>query len=251
MFIDPISHFFEAVIPAYEQYVELSKMKDYKKFALMGAAMQAANMLFHYRELVEPLCPAKTLTRNEVSKFYDYDLIGDVCNASKHGTLTQKKGELLIISNKDIEQTIVNTHFFFGKSSEGARTFHGVMQNRILVYPIAGGVRDLLEVATNVINYWADFLVDKGFTDKHIKFRYEGDNVLTYEQVLEIGNTSNPVPATVDGEAKWVMIARYYEPLTKSFNRWGFDFTDAECKLVAIQISEDAPNSKAYGYLKS
>lgn len=247
MFTDPVSQFFEGVVPAYEQYVELSKKKDNKKFVLAGAAILAADMLFHYREALIPLLPHRALTRTEVSKFYDYDLIGDVFNATKHGTLTQKKGEILIANRKDIEEIIVNTHFPFEGETTYPRKFYGVMQTRVLVYPTKGGVRDLLEVATNVINYWADFLVKEGLTDKHINFRYEGDDILSHQQALEISNRSAPVAVRVGGDVSWVMIARYYEPQTKTFNRWGFN---EKGEVVATQIKEDAPNAKLYGYYK-
>ena len=244
MLTDPVSHFLEEVVPAYERYVELSNRKELKKFELMGAAILAAGLLFHYREAIKPLLPHKKLTRNEVSKFYDYDLLGDVFNASKHGTLTQKGREALVSGKNAIEQTIVNTYFPFD-GEETPRNFYGVMQYRILIYPNKGGVRDLLEVETNVINYWSDFLIKEGLTDKRFTFRYAGDDVLSHDDALRIGNSSSPIPVRVDGAVKWVMIARYYEPKTKSFNRWGFDNTG---KLIPIPIKEDAPNAKLYGY---
>lgn len=247
MFTDPVSQFFEGVVPAYEQYIKLSKKKDNNKFILMGAAILAADMLFHYREALIPLYPPKALTRAEVSKFYDYDLIGDVFNATKHDTLTQKRGEILISNRKAIEETIVCTYFPFEGETTYPREFYGVKQTRILVYPTRGGVRDLLEIATNVINYWADFLVKEGLTDKHINFRYEGDDILSHRQALEIGNSSSPVHARIGGDVGWVMIARYYEPQTKTFNRWGFT---KKGELGSFQIKENAPNAKLYGYFK-
>lgn len=183
-----------------------------------------------------------------MSKFSDYDLIGDIFNAHKHGKLepSRKKGELLITGREAIEETIVNTYFHH-EGTTNPRIFYSVMQTRVLVYPIKGGVRDLLDIATNVINYWSDFLVNYGLTKHHIKFRYEGDDLISPEQALEIGNKSNPVPVRIDGDVGWVMIARYLEPLTGTFHRWGF--VD-KGKLLSVKIDENAPNAKLYGYYK-
>lgn len=250
MITDPVSLFFEEVVPAYENFVGVSKKKDNKKFVLMGAAMQAADRLFHFREALVPVLPHKNLTRSEMNKFYDYDLLGDVFNAHKHGHLDpkRKKGEVLLAKREDIEETLVSTYFLKDGEPTTPRNFFGVVQNRILVYPKKGGVRDFLEVATNVINCWSDFLITEGLTDKFIKFRYEGDDILTQEQAAEIGVNSNPIPVRVDGSVRWAMIARYYEPQTMTFNRWGFN---DKGHLVAVQIPENAPNAKLYGYLKS
>lgn len=247
MFTDPVAHFFEGVVPAYEQYVELSRTKNNKKFALTGAAILAADMLFHYREALNPLLNNKTLTRSEVSKFYDYDLLGDVFNAFKHGVITQKKSKILVSNRNSIQETYVWTFFPFEGETTYPRNFYSVIQARVLVYPTVGSPRDLLEIQTNVINYWSDFLFNEGLSDKHLTFRYEGDDILSHQQTLEIGSSTGNVPVRASGDVGLSLIARYYEPRTNTFNRWGFN---TKGELLAIPIEEDAPNAVLHYYYK-
>lgn len=247
---DPISQFLDIVVPAYENYVEISKAKEHKKAALLNAAIQAANMLSHYRDTLNEYkleLGIPILTESELSKICpDYCLIVDVFDAYKHVKLDQdkkrKKRERLIIHRSQIVETVVNTLFPFDGETVYPRKFYGVMQRRILVYPtkMNGGVRDLLEIATNVVNFWADFLLTKGLTKEHLSFRYEGDDIITHEKALENTNGMT-IDKKADGKSYFTMIARYYEPDTNSFNRWGFS---EDGKLIAVKITDDAPNSR-------
>ena len=176
----------------------------------------------------------------------DYCLIVDVFDASKHVKLDQsqkrKKRERLIVSRSQIEETIVNTHFPVDGETVYPRRFYGVMQLRILIYPtkMKGRMRDLLEVATNVVNFWADFPLTKRLTTNRLNATYEGDDFINQEEALEITN-SHTIDVRADGGSKWVTIARYYEPDTNLFNRWGYN---KEGELVAVKIPDDAPNAK-------
>lgn len=237
-----LTHFFDNVVPAFEYYVELSKQKGNKKALLMNAALDVAGKLFHFRDKLEPMFAPKTLRRTDVAKLCpDFDWLGDVFNAAKHTDITRP--DRIIKDISQVEETIVWTYFPFEGEEIYPRKFYSTVQTRILVNPLPGkgSIRDLLEVCTSVLNFWAQFLKDHGFSHSFSSFRYEGDDIIPESQQ---DKSSGSFYAGYDGVAKVVMIARYYEPKEGKFKRWGY--TD-DGRMNSVEIDERAPNAKVYG----
>ena len=239
--VHPIFQFYDAVIPAYEHYVELSKAEELKKFQLMNAAQQTASLLFHFRETIVPFFEPNQFTRQIVGKmFADYDWVGDVTNAFKHTTINRKNP--VFQDRSAIEETIVQTFFPNPDTPVYPRNFYGYMSTQILITPTKGEPRDLLEICTNVVIFWASFLVKQSWTKKECNYRYEGNDVLSPEQA-KLKKLSSNVHVGVDTVIRCAMIARYFEPDTGKFGRWSFDETG---KMLAVPVAYNAPNAKLY-----
>lgn len=242
MYSDPVSQFYDGIVPAYEHYVELSKKKENPRALLLNTAIDVTGKLFHFREELQPLFPSTAFRRADVAMMCpDFDWVGDVFNSTKHKEL-DRKGRI-IKDKSHIDETIVWTYFPYEEVLPPKR-FYSTVQIRILITPLPkkGKVRDLLEISTNVINFWSDFLVAKGLTTIHKNFRYDGDDIVPEGLADASSGTFRP---KADGILKWSMIARYYEPETKTFERWGFSKNG---ELLMVKIAENAPNAKIVGY---
>jgi hypothetical protein len=224
--MNPISKFFDEIIPAYEYYIELSNKKDNKKFMLQSAALQVANLLFHYRESIQTVLPSKKLTGNDITPDCpDYNVIGRVFDKSKHHTLRNPGN--LVNDESAIEETIVSTYYPRIVDGQYSQEWYGVMQARVMINFTDRESRDLLEIATNVINYWADFLDSNNLAPKHLHkhYHYQGNDFLTPEEADQLG-MGLPIHPSELGGARIIMIGRFYR---LQENKWyRLPFTDGE-----------------------
>lgn len=174
MFVDHIAQFYEGVIPAYEAYNRASKEIKGGAHLIKGAAIQAANVLFHYREALVPLFPKDKFTRKEVAKLSsEFDLLGDVFNSTKHKELI-RSGKLIEDSSSVYESVVCSILI---NDQQKHRIWS---QWWILVKTIEGEERDLLEISTNVINFWVDLLYDHKMINSKPFFRYENNDPSTF-----------------------------------------------------------------------
>lgn len=152
MFDDLSAYFHENIITAYKQYKEEKEKPVSGRSNDLRLAINAAIALYHFREHL-PKQHAKT--RKQLSQNCpDYDLLGDVVNASKHKKLIRKASK--ITSAEKIYEEIVETKYVDSKGEY----FHN--EKFAIVELNDGTRRDLFEVLTNVLNMWFSELYNMG-----------------------------------------------------------------------------------------
>src|ERR1700722_1989792 len=86
MFDDLAAFYHDHVVTEYAEYLSTYSSKIMGLSQDMRRALAAASALFHLREHL----PAPQMSRGAVERLCpDYGLLGDVVNASKHGSVTQ------------------------------------------------------------------------------------------------------------------------------------------------------------------
>jgi hypothetical protein len=178
MFDDLATLFHENVLGAYDDYLKTKSDPSSGRSRDTKAALVAANALFHFREHL----PAQLrLTRTTLTKSCpDYDLLADVVNISKHRTLN--RGNPQIVSVEDIEEQIVVTEYQddLGPYRHNAKA--------ITLKLLDGSERDLLDVMTNVLNFWLRDLRRKG--------------VITQSPRYQVMGRSQPIPREESGDGR-------------------------------------------------
>ncbi|GAB3882859.1 hypothetical protein [Spirosoma agri] len=242
MYKDAVNHYFNEVMPAYEQYVKLATNEIKSKLMLISLARQSSYLLFNFREQLIPPYKKEEFDRNYIASLCpDYHWIGDVANAFKHRSIGRK--DRIIDDVSQIEETLVRT-CFIPEDATPANPYYSIIDRRVLVVPtdIALPIRDLLEIQTNVINFWSDFLVSENLTKERFIYKYRGDRVLTSQQADQI-ELNALIPVSPDGYASWTEITQFYDPVSKSFKRWGYSQYGI---VIPEEISERAANAKFY-----
>lgn len=131
-------------------------------------ALHAAESLYHLREHIPQ---TRRKSRNQIAKLCpDYDLLGDVFNAAKHGVLTI--GNPKINNATDIQERIVRTRY---KDEQGEYSY---AEKGVFVKLNDGFERDLFVILTNVLNFWLDELNKLG--------------VIEYRTAIKINNSYIP-----------------------------------------------------------
>jgi hypothetical protein len=157
MFDDLAVFFYENAVAAFTDYSKIKRDGSYGRSKDVRTAIDAATALYHLREHI----PAQyRKSRSGVAKLCpNYDLLGDVVNAAKHDDLTH--GGPQINSAEDIYEMTVITRY---EDQEGE---YSDAEKMVMVTLKDGSERDLLEVLTNVMNFWGGELesygVIKGF----------------------------------------------------------------------------------------
>lgn len=144
MFDDLRAYFYENVVSAYMQYKEARKKPVAGRSTDLRLAINAATALYHLRE---HLPQQNGKTRKCLSHICpDYDLLGDIVNASKHKKVT--RGTPQVVSADSIYEEVVCTEY----RDEKGRYLHN--EKHVMVDLVCGKKRDILDVLTNVINMW-------------------------------------------------------------------------------------------------
>ncbi len=127
------------------------------------AAINSAQTLYHFRE---HLPTNYTKTRDEVaSKCPDYDLAGDIANVSKHKNITRGNPQILSVDSIYEQTDIIKC-----KDADGE---YFTCKKHVHVKLNDGSVRDVLEILTNVTNYWFKELHTLGILTKSNQFSTE------------------------------------------------------------------------------
>lgn len=160
MFDDLNAHFHEQVVALYVRYRDTREQANagVSKDLLSGVA--AANALYHFREHI----PAShTMSRADVAaQCPDYDLLGDIANASKHRELT--RGTPKVTRAESIyEQVVVTEH------SDDTGTFTDA-RKVVNVKLDDGTERELFDIVTSVINFWGEALAAWGILEGFKRF---------------------------------------------------------------------------------
>ena len=157
------ANFYDLVILPYDAYRQTRRKDVAGTRSDLKSALAAATAAYHFRE---HLPPSLQKSRSEVAQNCpDYDLLGDVVNASKHNLLT--RGNPQINSADDIRELLVSTIF---------EDEHGVYTSASKSIEITlkdGTTRELVDVMTNIVNMWITFLHDAGVSEKSDLYKHE------------------------------------------------------------------------------
>ncbi len=169
MFDDLAAYYHENVVSAFVDYRDTSKDGLAGRSRDLRSALIAATALFHLRE---HLPKTVALTRAEVERLCpDYALLGDVVNAAKHKSVTQNTphGAPLVDNATNLGEQLV-----FIEYEDDAGTYQYI-QKTVVAKLADGTERNLLEVLTNVINFWELHLQSLGVLSTARTFAYDGD----------------------------------------------------------------------------
>lgn len=169
MFDDFAAYYHENVVAAYVDYRDMSKDGLAGRSRDLRGALIAATVLFHLRDHL----PKKAaLTRAEVERLCpDYALLGDIVNAAKHKLVSNKTphGAPLVDDATNLGEQLVLIDY-----EDDAGTYRYIQKT--VVAKLANGLeRNLLEVLTNVINYWELYLQSLGILKAARTFTYDND----------------------------------------------------------------------------
>jgi hypothetical protein len=136
------AYFYENVLACYNEYEDRRSESKTGLSIDLRKAIVAATALFHFRE---HLPKQYKKSREEFAKScLDYDLLGDICNASKHNSLT--KHWKYLNSSESIKEIIELTKF---NDSLGDYFFQ---EKIICIKLIDNSERDLFDILTKVLN---------------------------------------------------------------------------------------------------
>ena len=167
MFDNLGAYYHENVVSSFVAYRNLSNDGLAGRSRDLRSALAAATALFHLREHL----PAGALSRGDVERRCpDYALLGDVVNAAKHKSLSFKTphGAPLINDATDLGERLIRIEY---EDDEGTYRY---VQKIVIVRLADGSERNLLEVLTNVINFWEQQMHSLGVLSTARTFNYEG-----------------------------------------------------------------------------
>ena len=164
---DLIIYYHHNVVAVYEEYRCVSADNVYGMRRDLRKAIDAATALFHFREHLPKLI-ALTRTQAEAA-CTDYGLLGDAVNSAKHKTIgnSTPHGPPLVRDFESILEQKVVIHFQDEKGE------YSVSLKIVVVQLEANGERVLLDVLTNVLNFWEQYLFTKGVLEKKRVFQYQ------------------------------------------------------------------------------
>ena len=154
------------VVDVYLRFRNTSADDSFGRLRDLGAAVDAMNALFHFRE---HLPVAMKLSRKAAeARCADYALLGDAANASKHDEIDTETphGPPLVRRAEDITEQKVFIEY------EDAAGKYAMSLKMVFVKLANGGERDLLHVLTNVMNFWEGHLHQHGVLQVKREFPY-------------------------------------------------------------------------------
>lgn len=187
MFENARKFYVEDVLPSYIDYIEQWKKNEYGQNKLLRKGIIICSGLYHIREHL----PIK-ISRKEISlECPDYDLIGDIVNASKHKEIDQN--EPIINDASQISESLISVEY---TDSEGT---YSISQVEVFVKPNCGDEICLTNLITSVMAFWTKKLRDLGIGS------FREQETVSYERSYtreEIKNHSNPISTIVSEDYK-------------------------------------------------
>lgn len=168
MFNDLTAYYHENVVSSFIEYRDMCNDGLAGRSRDLRAALTAASALFHLREHL----PTRSLSRADLERLCpDYALLGDVVNASKHKALTSTTphGAPLVTDAENLGEQLI-----FIEYEDEAGAYHYV-QKKVVVKLTYGSERNLLEILTNVINFWESHMLTLGVLSKARVFAYDAE----------------------------------------------------------------------------
>lgn len=167
MFDDFNAFYSENVIDTYIAYRDTSFNGVAGRSRDLREAIVAANALFHVRE---HLPAAYAMTRASVEGLCpDYALLGDLVNAAKHASITNgtPHGKPLVAHASDLQEQILLIEY------EDALGVYRFPQKQVQIALTNGTERNLLDVLTNVLNFWEASLAAVGVLQSPRIFKHD------------------------------------------------------------------------------
>lgn len=167
MFDDLAAYYHENVAAAFIAYCDTSKDGVAGRSRDLRGAIDAGTALFHLRE---HLPTTGALSRAEVERrCADYALLGDVVNAAKHKTISHSTphGSPLVTDATSLVEKLLMIEYSDGDG------IYRCAQKSVVVVLADGPERNLLEVLTNVINFWEAYLQTIGVLSRRRSFLFE------------------------------------------------------------------------------
>lgn len=169
MFDDLAAYYHENVVSAYIDYLDISEDGTAGRSRDLRGALVAATALFHLREHL----PKKGRpTRSDIEKGCpDFAVLGDVVNAAKHKSITKQTphGAPFVAETTQIGEQIVITEY-----QDGSGTYR-YTEKIVIVKLSDGSERNLIDILTNVINYWELHLYSIGILSSARTFTHSSD----------------------------------------------------------------------------
>lgn len=168
MFDDLTAYYHENVVSSFIEYRDICNDGIAGRSRDLRAALNAASALFHFREHLL----TGSLSRADVERLCpDYALLGDVVNASKHKALNSKTphGAPLVTDAENLGEQLI---FIEYEDDAGAYRY---IQKTVVVKLTDGSERNLLEILTNVINFWEGHMLTLGVLSKARVFTHDAD----------------------------------------------------------------------------
>lgn len=176
MFDDLAAYYHENVVASFVEYRDICNDGTAGRSRDLRAALNAASALFHLREHL----PSTPLSRADVERLCpDYALLGDVVNASKHKALSGNTphGAPLVVDAENLAEQIA-----FIEYEDEAGTYRYV-QKSVVVRISDGSEHNLLEILTNVINFWEQHMLSLSVLSKARSFTH--DSAIRYRSRAE------------------------------------------------------------------
>lgn len=170
------AYFYEHVFLAYDRY------KKAKNDHTMGdnkdrrEAIDAAVALYHLREHIPQSLRKSRLQLAALCP--DYDLLGDIVNASKHHIIT--RGTPQVTTLDSIQEILVSTRFN-DQNGEYAND-----EKIVEVELVDGSKRDVYEILTNVVNMWFDELHQIGAIDQRQPIQLNKQSLVSRENAYSV-----------------------------------------------------------------
>ena len=158
MFDDLAAYFYENLAGSYMAYLNVRNNESYGMSKDVQAGLNAATALYHAREHLSE----KKKRSHIAAECPDYDLLGDVVNVSKHRTIGDNNPQ--ITRAEQITETIVSTQY------EDEDGWYSDIRKEVIVELNDGTKRRLVDMLTEVMNYWGDEFVRLGILENYRPF---------------------------------------------------------------------------------
>ena len=160
MFDDLAAYFYEHVVQSFDEYHDAKRSGISGRSRDVRAATAAASALFH---LLDHLPTESGMSRTKAERLCsDFGVLADIANTSKHRSITKPTphGAPLLKSAADLTEEIVITEYC---DHDGP---YQHAEKRVVAKLTDGSTRDVLEILTNVMNFWQGHLYEKGVVAK-------------------------------------------------------------------------------------
>lgn len=215
MYDDLHAYFIENVVRKFERFVESRESEEVGESSHLRCGVDAAAALYHFREFLPDA--TRPLVEDVTRSCPEYDLLRDVTDVSKHGSLNRPSARL-----KKAEDLVEQTVFTRIKDdSEPGAVFH----KRVLGTLEDGTTVELYPALVAVLNYWSRELERRGVIKKATTWKVKPPPIPTCDAVKH--GPSLRMIRGVRFSQNWLL--QEYDPETGVTAP--MDLTDSEMKL--------------------
>ena len=167
MYDDLKSYFVENILILLNEYLKTKKTLKFGMSNDLRAAINLSSALYHFREHF----PAENKKSRKVvgDNCSDYNLLGDIVNASKHKTIDNNNPQ--ISDSKNIYEELVHTKYI---DNEGE---YNHIEKTVVVNLNDNSCRNLHEININVLNMWIRELKLLGILTNTTEYNYKSNRI--------------------------------------------------------------------------